>query len=346
VALETASYVANLQESNPDGLDQRSTADNHLRLIKAALKRTFPKMDGPVSLSAAQVMYLGDLSASVQLQLNQLRDGSATANNALYANSASYAANAGNAIAVGGFSHSDVAVLARTIDQTFAGAVIIKATGSIGSVGLRTGSTSYPGYVEYKTPDGTRRGFIGFGNSNNRLQIVGENNWGWDFSGSVAPAYNGNLLLHTASSLPAPNLSGAVPNACIPLSAVQQHQASLSVGSASTATTATTAGNANTVGGYAPSESATGGTVAARTSNGYLYAAYFNQSSPAEAAAVDHVITTQGDAFFRKITLANFGAQLQARNITGRTGTAKNLAAGSGPPSLSGSTNGDLFYYY
>src|SRR6185312_12307842 len=98
MALETASYVANLVESNPDGGDQRSTADDHIRLLKAALKRTFPKLDGAVSLSAAQVMFSNDLSASVQLQLNQLRDGSATANFAVssrYANSASVAANIG-----------------------------------------------------------------------------------------------------------------------------------------------------------------------------------------------------------------------------------------------------------
>src|SRR6185295_11086589 len=98
MALETASYVANLIASNPDGGDQRSTADDHIRLVKASLLRTFPKLDAAVSLSATQVMYLNDLSASVQLQLNQLRDGSATANfavNSRYANSASVAANIG-----------------------------------------------------------------------------------------------------------------------------------------------------------------------------------------------------------------------------------------------------------
>lgn len=109
MALETASFVANLVSTNPDGGDARSTADDHLRLIKACIRRTFPLLDGAVSLSAAQVMFNADLSASVQLQLNQLRDGTATANAAvnsryansaslaLYANSASYAAFAGQA---------------------------------------------------------------------------------------------------------------------------------------------------------------------------------------------------------------------------------------------------------
>ena len=97
IALETASYVANLISTNPDGGDARSTADDHLRLIKAALTRTFPKLDAAVSLSAAQIAYLNDVSASVQSQLNTLRDGSATANAALYANSASFATRASHA---------------------------------------------------------------------------------------------------------------------------------------------------------------------------------------------------------------------------------------------------------
>lgn len=101
MALETASFVANLVTSNPDGGDARNTADDHLRLIKAALVRTFPLLDGAVSLSAAVFMRLNDLSASVQLQLNQLRDGTATANAALtakFANSANYALSASTAI--------------------------------------------------------------------------------------------------------------------------------------------------------------------------------------------------------------------------------------------------------
>jgi hypothetical protein len=140
VALETASYVANLVASNPDGGDQRSTADDHIRLVKAAVLRTFPKMDGAVSLSAAQVMYLNDLSASVQLQLNQLRDGSATANNAinsrfansaslaLTANSASYAALASYAQSASYANFAGTAVQANTANSASYAALAGHAT--------------------------------------------------------------------------------------------------------------------------------------------------------------------------------------------------------------------------
>lgn len=45
----TASYVANLSETNPAGGDAFATGDNHLRLIKAALKRTFPNFDAAIT---------------------------------------------------------------------------------------------------------------------------------------------------------------------------------------------------------------------------------------------------------------------------------------------------------
>lgn len=89
--LETATFVDSLVTSNPDGTDQRSTADDHLRLIKACLKRTFPLIGGAVSASSVAISYVNDLSASVQSQLNALRQGPATANFAVQAASASFA---------------------------------------------------------------------------------------------------------------------------------------------------------------------------------------------------------------------------------------------------------------
>lgn len=47
----TATYIDSLVVTNPEGGDSWTTADNHLRLIKAALKRTFPNVAGEVSVS-------------------------------------------------------------------------------------------------------------------------------------------------------------------------------------------------------------------------------------------------------------------------------------------------------
>jgi hypothetical protein len=55
MSLETATYIDSLVVTNPDGGDQATTLDDHIRLIKAALKRTFPNVTAEVSLNATQL---------------------------------------------------------------------------------------------------------------------------------------------------------------------------------------------------------------------------------------------------------------------------------------------------
>jgi hypothetical protein len=95
IGLETATYIDALVTSNPDGADARSTADDHLRLIKAALKRSFPMVGGAVSASAAAISYVNDLTASAQAQITTLAIGTGVLN-------ASHAVSASDALALGG----------------------------------------------------------------------------------------------------------------------------------------------------------------------------------------------------------------------------------------------------
>lgn len=55
MALESALYINQLDPANPPGTDQLSQADDHLRLIKGALKATFPNITGPVTLTQADL---------------------------------------------------------------------------------------------------------------------------------------------------------------------------------------------------------------------------------------------------------------------------------------------------
>lgn len=50
-------YVNSLNESWPLGSDNKDAGDNHLRGIKNVLKRTFPKLTGPVTLSQKDLTY-------------------------------------------------------------------------------------------------------------------------------------------------------------------------------------------------------------------------------------------------------------------------------------------------
>lgn len=55
MALESATYIAQLNNANPSSTDVVSQADDHLRLIKSVLKNTFPNLDQPVSATPAQL---------------------------------------------------------------------------------------------------------------------------------------------------------------------------------------------------------------------------------------------------------------------------------------------------
>lgn len=69
-------------------------------------------------------------------------------------------------------------------------------TSGVGEVGLSPGSNTNPGYIEFRTAEGTRRGYIGW-NGGNVLQIQSENSWNYAFN--QAPLIAGNVTLHAGN---------------------------------------------------------------------------------------------------------------------------------------------------
>jgi hypothetical protein len=55
MALESATYINQLNSANPQSTDSVSQADDHLRLIKAAVQNTFPNVTGPVTKTHSQI---------------------------------------------------------------------------------------------------------------------------------------------------------------------------------------------------------------------------------------------------------------------------------------------------
>ena len=51
MALETGTYIDSLVTQNPVATDPLAQADDHLRLIKATIKATFPNLTGPVTVT-------------------------------------------------------------------------------------------------------------------------------------------------------------------------------------------------------------------------------------------------------------------------------------------------------
>jgi hypothetical protein len=70
MALESATYIDDLVITNPTGGDQRTTADDHMRLLKSVLKNTFPNADGAINPTVAQFNYLVGVTSAIQTQIN------------------------------------------------------------------------------------------------------------------------------------------------------------------------------------------------------------------------------------------------------------------------------------
>lgn len=60
MGLETGTYISDLVITNPLGSDAKSTADDHLRLIKSCLKTTFPSVTGAVTKTHTELNTVTD----------------------------------------------------------------------------------------------------------------------------------------------------------------------------------------------------------------------------------------------------------------------------------------------
>ena len=59
MSLETAQFIHQLNPSNPSGADRLKEGDDHIRLLKAALKNTFPGLMGPLDPSVTHTFLNG-----------------------------------------------------------------------------------------------------------------------------------------------------------------------------------------------------------------------------------------------------------------------------------------------
>jgi hypothetical protein len=74
MALESATYISDLVITNPTGSDAKSTADDHLRLIKTAVKATFPNITGTVTPTHTELNYVAGVTSGLQVQFTSKAD--------------------------------------------------------------------------------------------------------------------------------------------------------------------------------------------------------------------------------------------------------------------------------
>jgi hypothetical protein len=89
-------------------------------------------------------------------------------------------ANAGTFIVNGALSTTGTA--------TMAGSVIVSSAANTGAVRLDSGSTGTTGNIGFLTPEGTRRGYIGWG-SGNVNHITAENGYSWQFDNPIVGSF-------------------------------------------------------------------------------------------------------------------------------------------------------------
>lgn len=135
MALESANYISGLVQTNPDGTDDRTTADDHLRLVKRVVYQTFPNLAAEVSASAGELNFLVGVTSSIQTQLNARLGVSATAVYATGAASAAFAVSASRLDGVEGIyffrQYASTRSSATVFIQTATPAATLAGNGSI-----------------------------------------------------------------------------------------------------------------------------------------------------------------------------------------------------------------------
>lgn len=72
MALESATWISDLNEDNPAAADPKSQGDDHIRLIKHTLLSTFPDVNGVVTASDEELSFCNGVTSNIQAQLNTL----------------------------------------------------------------------------------------------------------------------------------------------------------------------------------------------------------------------------------------------------------------------------------
>lgn len=68
--LETVQYISDLVATNPLGSDLAATADDHCRIIKSAIKTTFPNINGAITATDEEINFVDGVTSAIQTQLD------------------------------------------------------------------------------------------------------------------------------------------------------------------------------------------------------------------------------------------------------------------------------------
>ena len=70
MALESTTYINGLVATNPAGTDARSQGDDHIRMVKSAVKATFPNIAGAITPTHTELNYVDGVTSALQTQMD------------------------------------------------------------------------------------------------------------------------------------------------------------------------------------------------------------------------------------------------------------------------------------
>ncbi|OWZ90485.1 hypothetical protein B9J07_28275 [Sinorhizobium sp. LM21] len=107
---------------------------------------------------------------------------------------------------------SDISGLQAALDAkaslagaVFTGSVAVRNASNLGFPQMVAGSTTRPGYIEFRKPDGTRAGYVGWGDGAATLDINAEAGYNYVFN--TTPTVNGNAVWHAGNDGPLSGMS-------------------------------------------------------------------------------------------------------------------------------------------
>lgn len=70
MTVESATYISDLNASNPAAGDSLVEGDDHIRLVKSTVKATFPNVSGAVTPTHTELNYVDGVTSAIQTQLD------------------------------------------------------------------------------------------------------------------------------------------------------------------------------------------------------------------------------------------------------------------------------------
>lgn len=199
--LETASYINQLDAANPLGSDPIASGDDHIRLVKSAVKATFPNITGPVTLNQDQINVLPTEVNAVGASVASLSSSTTTA-------IATKADKTITITATGGLTGGGDLTASRTVSIADGGVSAAKiADGSISTIKLVNASVD-----SSKLANGSVTPEKLSGGQSGAAPIYGVRAWGYFNSASILASGNISSITY-ASNAYTVNFTTAMPDA-------------------------------------------------------------------------------------------------------------------------------------